>query len=56
MMMPEDPNVRLCREALESYDREDEYRRQRMTDFTKYVNHELDKLTPTRRTDAATTA
>jgi hypothetical protein len=54
--MPEDQNVRIGREALEYLDRENEYQRQRMIDFTKYVNEELDKLTPTRRNDAATTA
>jgi hypothetical protein len=54
--MSEDPSVRIGREALERYDRHEEYRRQRVIEFTEYVNAELDKLTPTRRNDAAPTA
>jgi len=51
-----DPNVEYVRKVFEEYEHHDLMRRVRMREFTKRVNEDLDRLTPTRRTDAATTA
>jgi hypothetical protein len=48
-----DPNVLFVRRAFEEFDRQQERLRQRVVEFTKYVNKCLDELTPTRRNDAA---
>jgi hypothetical protein len=52
----EDYNLAVVRAAMEAYDREQERLRQLMTDFTKRVNEDLDRLTLTRRDDADHTA
>lgn len=39
-----DQNVEHLRKVFADYDREQEYEKQRMRDFTKRINEDLDRL------------